>query len=486
MATIDKKLLDLFADHLSSRERLIRELFEEKNIHTLVISSGEEQCYFQDDVRIPYRAHAFFRYFCPLPGSHHYLCWKKDQEGTQLLFYQPDDFWHVPHRAQDSPFSDFFKIQPFSSPGDAVKELGTLAPKKRWVFLGDKTSFAALVKGSSHSEDSWRQNPTDVTDALARMRMKKTPWEVACLQKATHRALLGHKALYQRFLGLDESSEGGEDSERDLYFLFQRATGDTAEEFPYPPIIAVDEHSSYLHYDQRSQRSRGLGVNLLVDAGVQCYGYASDISRTYLKPWSENLKTIHGKAVSLEAWDVFAHMLSLLEKLQQQMVSEVRAGVSFRDLHHRAVRGIFHILEEVKLVKEVSSADEKYELSRAFFPHGLGHMLGLQVHDVHVLPEGVTSHSKDEERNLRFQSCLEENQVITIEPGIYFIPKKLSSFSSQYPKALNDKLLQELICLGGMRIEDDVLVGEGGAVNLTREEIESSFPELKALARISR
>ena len=150
----------------------------------------------------------------------------------------------------------------------------------------------------------------------------------------------------------------------------------------------------------------------------------------------------------------------------------MKAGVDYVALHVLAHRLLAELLRDSGIVK--CSADEAVAtgLTRVFLPHGLGHLLGLQVHD-------AGGHQKDVDGTLReppsldpflrLTRVLQAGVVVTIEPGLYFIPALLRPALAQHESKLNRALLERLVPFGGIRIEDDVEVTLEGCKNLTRE-----------------
>ena len=127
------------------------------------------------------------------------------------------------------------------------------------------------------------------------------------------------------------------------------------------------------------------------------------------------------------------------------------------------------------------SLDEAINLSVSefFCPHGLGHLLGIQVHDVGGLQISVSGETLNPPSNyssLRFTRPIEKNQVFTIEPGIYFIPSLLQQLREK-KAPVNWSAIEQLLSYGGIRIEDNVRVLEDGLENLTREAFESIAKE---------
>jgi Xaa-Pro dipeptidase len=194
---------------------------------------------------------------------------------------------------------------------------------------------------------------------------------------------------------------------------------------------------------------------LLLDAGAAFLGYCSDITRTHVK----------GSGAAAGA---FAQLVAGVEKFQKKLVGEVAIGRPYETLHEEAHRDVARTLKDVGL--STLSEDEAIAggVTRAFFPHGLGHSLGLQCHDVGC----ALVKPKPENPFLRNTTRIAEGQVFTIEPGIYFIEPLLAPLrSGPHAGAIDWKLAAELAKMGGVRIEDDVVVttGEKSTRNLTRE-----------------
>jgi len=237
--------------------------------------------------------------------------------------------------------------------------------------------------------------------------------------------------------------------------------GDTSfipdDELPYHNIIGLNEHAAVLHYQHRDRRPPEEIRSFLIDAGASAAGYAADITRTYAATEGD-----------------FAALIDDMHRLQQAIVAEVRAGVDFRELHletHRRLGGVL-------LAHDIASAGSAEALveagvTRAFMPHGLGHLLGLQVHDVGGFmadDEGGTIPAPEHHPHLRLTRTLATDQVLTIEPGLYFIDLLLESLrSSPAGRLVNWLRVEQLQPCGGIRIEDNVRVLADGTENLTRD-----------------
>jgi Xaa-Pro dipeptidase len=229
----------------------------------------------------------------------------------------------------------------------------------------------------------------------------------------------------------------------------------TEDELPYNTIVALNEKSAFLHYyNKRDVRN---GNVLLIDAGAKTRGYASDITRTHVS------KTCDSR---------FTALRDGVGRLQQKLCGEVRPGIPFLELHRAAHLEVAKLLTESGIVRADPEEAASKGWTRPFLPHGLGHHLGLQVHDVgghQKDPEGGKAPPPPEHPYLRNTRTIEPRQVFTMEPGLYFIEMLLRPFrEGEASSRFNWKLVDELSRFGGIRIEDNVVVTQSGHRNLTR------------------
>jgi Xaa-Pro dipeptidase len=200
-----------------------------------------------------------------------------------------------------------------------------------------------------------------------------------------------------------------------------------------------------------------------VDAGATVAGYASDITRTTpAEPGP------------------FADLVDAVEALQLALCDRVRAGIAFPELHREAHAGLGRVLAEAGLVRCSPEAAVEAGITLKFLPHGLGHLIGAQVHDVGgrlAGPDGSETAPPDDFPTLRTTRTLETDMVVTIEPGLYFIPSLLGELrESKAGGEVDWSAVEALVPFGGIRIEDDVRVLAEGHENLTR-------PAMAAAAR---
>ncbi len=177
-----------------------------------------------------------------------------------------------------------------------------------------------------------------------------------------------------------------------------------------------------------------------------------------------------------------------MDHVQQALCASVRAGVDWRDVHISSHRLIAELLHDSDVI--YCDADEAVEtgLSSVFLPHGLGHLLGLQVHDVGGFaksPEGGTIPRPEGHPYLRLTRVLEENFVVTMEPGLYFIDQLLESAKGDHRGAkINWARVEQFRPFGGIRIEDNLAITASGCENLTRgSRLRETRPHRRAAER---
>ncbi|TAJ13154.1 Xaa-Pro dipeptidase [Patescibacteria group bacterium] len=420
---------DKYKDHVDTCIKKTREVLEATSIDSLVLCSGITRTYFSDDQTMPFREHPHFARIVPLKGSDHLLQVTRDRKPL-LIRVKKEDFWYADSFVEDTWWAEFFEYKEVISSEDAWNEIVDI---KNSAFIGENTKVA-LANGITLDGI----NPKNLVELLDYERSIKTLYEVACIRAANKIASLGHIRAKEVFYN------GG--SERDIHFAYLEGTEQLERELPYETIVAINEHGSTLHY-QHKDAYRKNGASLLLDAGASYNGYVSDITRTHTTDKSH---------------PIFREIVSGVELLQKSLVDEITVGKTLKDLHESAHKKIQELLLEHKILIGNIERIQQFALSKVFFPHGVGHFLGIQVHDV--------GNARANAEHLRTGNKIEVGQVFTVEPGVYFIPTLLAKHRSGDTSALfNWSLIEQLLPYGGVRIEDNVHVSSAGVVNLTRE-----------------
>jgi len=223
----------------------------------------------------------------------------------------------------------------------------------------------------------------------------------------------------------------------------------------FPVILSINGQILHNHYHGNQLLEGRLMVN---DSGAEStMHYASDITRTV---------PVGGKFTEKQA-DVYAIVL----KAQEKAIQAIKPGIKNRDVHLRAVSVIAAGLKELGVMQGDIDEAVKQGAHALFMPHGLGHMMGLDVHDMEDLGENYVGYDQDTKRSdqfglayLRLARELKPGYVITIEPGTYFIPALIDQWQKEqkHKDFINYDKLQEYRDFGGIRIEDDIVVTETG------------------------
>jgi Xaa-Pro dipeptidase len=438
MGSDAKDLEATYPAHLETLLARTARALEATGFDALVIHSGAPPAVFLDDQNYPFRANGVFKVWVPLTDVPDCFLIVRPGDRPTLLFHRPEDYWHKPADLPSAYWTQHFDLRPIRD-REAARAL--LPQGARVAYIGEWVPEAA----------SWRPgsvNPAALITRLDYDRATKTPYELACLREANRRGACGHMAAAQAF------RDGASEFEIELAFL--RACGQREQELPYNPIIALNSGAAVLHYQVLERTPPAQRHSLLIDAGAGFAGYASDITRTYAQEGSD-----------------FATLVNEMDQLQQSLCASVRAGVDWRDVHLSAHRLVAELLHDADIIYCGPEEALDTGLSSVFLPHGLGHLLGAQVHDVGGLlrgPEGGEIPRPHGHPFLRLTRVLEEGFVVTMEPGLYFIDQLLAQARADHRGAkINWARVEQLRPYGGIRIEDDLAITRTGCENLTRD-----------------
>jgi Xaa-Pro dipeptidase len=442
----NRELGALYASHIEEICRRHDHALERAGASHAVIFSGAPKYAFLDDNTYPFRANPHFVGWAPLTGLPLSYIVYTPGESPVLIYYQPRDYWHPVPGHPDGYWTSHFDIRIVNT----TEEIAAHLPQDR-----EKCILIGELDDGGHAFGIDRVNPTTAINILHYARgSSKTAYELACMRLAARRGVRGHRAAARAFAeGLSEFS---------IHQAFCEATVHAENELPYGNIIAINEHGAILHYTDLDREPPAEIRSFLIDAGARVHGYASDITRTYS----------NGDAR-------FSELIARMEALQQDVVSRVKAGVDYRELHLHTHRLIAGVLVDSGIANGDVDALLAEGVTSAFFPHGVGHLLGIQVHDVAGFMENETGTTIDPPSGhpfLRLTRVLEEDMVLTIEPGIYFIDMLLDNLRDTPAETLVEwRAVDGLRPFGGIRIEDDIRVLTDGHENLTRD----AFAELQ-------
>lgn len=437
----------LFTRHLDVLQQRWQEALDFAGLDAAVIAAGSPRDYFLDDQGPPFRPNPHFAQWFPDADCADAMLLIEPGRKPRLFFHQPRDYWHQPPTVPG--WADrHFEVATFDQKGELRRAVAAaVAGCNRLALVAEET--AQRVLQDAPGAEAAAHNPPLLLNHLHYGRARKTGFEIASMAAANRRAAAGHLAAAQAF------RDGR--SEFDTHMRYLEAARQTPAELPYHSIIAQNAHAGILHYQHYDRQPAQPLRSFLIDAGASAHGYAADVTRTYAAPVETD----------------FAALIAAMEDLEQGLVDGIRPGMPYPDLHEAAHRALGQVLHEHALVTCSAEAAFAQGLTRAFLPHGVGHLIGLQTHDVGGLqsaPEGGQRNPPDAYPALRLTRTVEEDQVFTIEPGLYFIPMLLDEVRAGPGAAdVNWDRIAALAPCGGIRIEDNVVVTADGVRNLTRE-----------------
>ena len=294
--------------------------------------------------------------------------------------------------------------------------------------------------------------------AMDAARGVKDAHEIQLIRKANEISGIAHRKVLENISKMTNETEI-----EGLYLNSCISQG--AKNQSYQIIAGSGENAAILHYVKNNEPLKGRQL-VCFDAGAEWTCYASDVTRTF---------PLEGQWPSDQARNIY----QVVEKMQEECIKRIKKGVRFLDLHNLAHTIAIEGLLELGILRR-GTVDEIRDsgASKVFFPHGLGHHVGLEVHDVSEKSIMALYGAHEYSSILNPASCLspctlsapvlEEGMIVTVEPGIYFSRPALANAQKQpFAKYINFELAKEYIPVGGVRIEDDILVTAKGYEDLT-------------------
>jgi Xaa-Pro aminopeptidase len=222
----------------------------------------------------------------------------------------------------------------------------------------------------------------------------------------------------------------------------------------YGTIVASGANSAILHWPAAS-RVVEEGDVVLIDAGAAVGRYVADVTRTYRAPGGDDT--------------MFRDLYSLVLAVEQRAITRCTAGREWQEIHFEAALGIVAGLVALGFMKGSPQTLVETDAHALFFPHGLGHMVGLGVRDAGGRAPGRQQSQRAGLKNLRVDLPLEVGYAMTVEPGLYFIPALINNRENRekYRSAIDWERVEAMLPFGGIRIEDNVVITEGAPEVLT-------------------
>ncbi|ROT42762.1 Creatinase/aminopeptidase [Sodiomyces alkalinus F11] len=369
------------------------------------------------------------------------------------------------------------------------------------IFLLDRTQAPVELDSDFLARSLVKLDVASLKPAMDEARVIKTDYEIDLIRKANEISSAAHRAVRDRLADFT--------NEREVEALFHSECAlRRAKRQAYPVIAGSGDNAATLHYEANDQPLADKQF-LVLDAGCEYACYASDVTRTL--PLTD--------ALSSESRTIYR----LVQRMQQACIDAVRPGVLFYSLHLRAAHLALTVLHRIGILKGHPDKIWLAGTVAAFFPHGLGHHIGLETHDVSGrdrlllsrfeleslgLDRGNNNASRSAKAKRQFVSPetlvamhsgqygiawkpdeteetstaaappppysgrqkLGPGMVVTVEPGIYFCREYIEGYflrSDRHKHYIDVEQLERYYHVGGVRIEDDILVTETGYENLT-------------------
>ena len=428
-----------YEKHLHRLDIECEALLEQSEFDAILVSAGANSFYYDDDQSPPFHANPHFLRWIPQTQCENAVLLIAPRRQKRLYWHTSNDYWHQMSRAPDW-LTNSINVLEFGSSEDLINKcVYDIKEFRHIAHVGPRSE--AL---SSHP--NIQINPSLIIQSLEDSRRIKSKFELENIVAASRMAVQGHAAAKNVFY------DGG--SEFDIHHAFLVASSQTEAEQPYPAIMALNEHAGILHY-QFYERATPTDVHsFLIDAGAKYACYHSDITRTY----------------AYDSTSEFSSLIAALDAQQRLLIQEIKIGLSYVELQKTMHHKIAKLLVDFDLVDCSPEAAVEERITDIFFPHGIGHLLGLQTHDVGGHRSNGNTAVLEAQAcfpSLRYSGDIMEDQVFTIEPGLYFIPILLKKISGN--KSINWRKVERFMPFGGIRIEDNVHIKKDGVRNLTRD-----------------
>ncbi|RIY33541.1 hypothetical protein CKF54_02730 [Psittacicella hinzii] len=421
-----KRLVDYYTDYLT------------KNNKTAAwLHYGDHSIYFDDDQEIAFRANPYAVHLINEPNAvGSYIRIAKDGEVTLYNFID-NGFWNVPTTIDFSFFANTGLIQVvdfYDFEQDLEAKVKSEASSS--VVIGPNTQ-KYLQLGFNAQDINEEELVLDLQD----LRLCKTEYEYEMLCQAQYLAIKAHRAIKAAVTSTNLS-------ENQLLGVYLQNAEMPYDAQGYSSILAFNENAAILHYNKLDFVAPKERRSFLIDAGAVYKGYQADISRTY----------------SLDDNQLFSDLILGVVNIKDEIIANIRPGISTASLQEVMLNKTTELLLDAEIIKGVS-IEQAFELKipQHFVPHGFGHSLGINTHDVRGRVK------TPQVPGLRATHTLTVGNVWTVEPGLYFIDQLLNKLSedSATSSFLNNELIASLKPYGGIRVEDNVMLQEEQLVNFT-------------------
>jgi Xaa-Pro dipeptidase len=444
--------------HREARRRLVERL-RRRGVHdsaVVLLEGGSQATKYDTDREILFQQESFFQYLFGVKEPGFYGAVEVGSGKSWLFMPHLPESWAVWMGSIHPPehFQARYEVDEVRYTDALASVLAELRPERLLLLHGRNADSGHMARPASFpGVEGFRADVENLHPELVECRVLKSNDELRLLAWINQVASDAHIEVMRR------CRPGIAEYQLEALFLHEIYARGGCRFSAYTCICGCGPHSGILHYGHQGAPNDGIlrdGQMFLNDSGAEYHGYASDITCSF---------PVNGRFTP-EQRAIYDTVLAANRAVQAAM----RPGLPWPDMHRLAERVIAEGLRDAGLVRGGMDDLLAAHVPALFMPHGLGHFMGLDVHDVGGYPKGVERIDEPGIRSLRCGRDLQAGMVITVEPGIYFIRALLEPALAN--PALSRHLVPHAIAryegFGGVRIEDDVVVTANGAENLTR------------------
>lgn len=456
--------MELFREN---RKRLVDKLVGDHKGSVVLLQGGNDLSHYSTDVDYEFRQEPYFHWCFGVrePGFYGAVC---VGSGRSVLFMPrlPEEYatW-MGKLLTPTQVASTYKVDEVYFNDEIDAFMRTLNPDFILTLYGRNSDSGLFTKEADFEGISnYKINRDVLFDIISNLRVYKTPREIELMRHVAVVSSDAHKYVLKNMKpGMKEYQ--GEAMFK--YFCYYEAG---CRHTAYTCICGSGHNGSTLHYGHAAAPNDKViarGDMCLFDMGASYLGYSADITVSF---------PVDGKFTDRQKV-----IYNAVLKARNAVIASVKPGASWVDLHDSALSIILTALKDYGALKGDVGEMMRCGLGATFMPHGLGHLLGIDVHDCGGYIKGTPDRPVEPWRkSLRTARILEQNMVLTVEPGCYFIDHLLDKALADETKKkfLVQDVINELRGFGGVRIEDDVLVTERGceifgSLPRTVQEIES-------------
>ncbi|XP_074645434.1 xaa-Pro dipeptidase-like isoform X2 [Tubulanus polymorphus] len=462
--------------HKNNRQRLcncLKARDDVKSGSVILLQGGETQCRYSSDRELLFRQESYFHWAFGVLEPDVFGTIDVDTGKAELFFpkLHPDYAVWMGKLEDKDHFKAKYEVDDCHWVCEMPRVLFDKNPSEVLTLRGKNTDSDTIhPEATFDGIEKFKVNNTSLFPEMSECRVFKSAEEIEVLRHANKISSEAHRELMRRI------EPGMHEFQMESIFHDYCYRNGGMRWLAYTGICACGPSGAVLHYGHagaaNNQPIRD-GDLCLFDLGAEYYCYTSDITTTFPAngKFTEKQKVIYNAVLDAN----------------RSVFKACKPGVSWLEMHYLAERTILTHLKNNGII--VGDLDDMMDcrFGAVFMPHGLGHFLGIDVHDVAGYPKGGTERIlKPGLKSLRTTRALDAGMVITIEPGCYFIESQLdAAFANpKHAKFMVKERIDEYRGSGGVRIEDTVTITETGIENLTDvprtvEEIEKFMADAR-------